>query len=82
MKKGFSVGVGPGWDSMSPARSWLSASHAAMSHDWVPGPPERQDKRWIQFAQSLLTVTHQPRAGCIRLVLIGCFSLSSIHSRL
>ena len=23
---------------------------------------------WIQFAQSLLTVAHQPRAGCIRLV--------------
>ena len=24
--------------------------------------------RWIQFAQSLLTVADQPRAGCIRLV--------------
>ena len=59
---------------MSPTRSWPSPSHAAGSHDWlpqnnwVPGPPERRD-RWIQFAQSLLTVAHQPRAGCIRLVL-------------
>ena len=74
MKKGFSSGFGPGLDSMSPARSWRSASHAAGWHDWLPkklgpGPPERQDKRWIQFAQSLLTVAQQPRAGCIRLVL-------------
>ena len=49
---------------MSPARSWRSASHAAGLHDWFPqkwepGPPERQDK---------VTVAHQPRAGCIRLV--------------
>ena len=34
---------------MSPARSWRSASHAAVLHDWFPkkwgpGPPERQDK--------------------------------------
>ena len=27
------VGFGPGLDSMSPARSWHSASHAAGSHD-------------------------------------------------
>ena len=47
--KGFLVGFGPGLDSMTPARSWLSATHAAGSHDWlpqntVPEPPERQDK--------------------------------------
>ena len=66
-KSAFSVGFGPGLDSMSP-------SHAAGSHDWLPnktgGPGFRRGRlRWIQFAQSLLTVTHQPRAGCIRLVL-------------
>ena len=70
----FSVGFGPGLDSMSPARSRRSASHAAGTHGWLPpknwvgGPPERRD-RWIQFAQSPPpTVAHQPRAGCIRLV--------------
>ena len=66
-KRIFSVGFGPGLDSMSPARSWRSASHAAGSHDWGPGL-RRGRIRWIQFAQSLLTVAHQPRAGCIRLV--------------
>ena len=46
----FSVGFGPGLDSMSPTRSWRSAGHDAGSHDWLhqknwgPGPPERQDK--------------------------------------
>ena len=49
-KRVFSVGFGPGLDSMSPARSWRFASHDAGSHDWLPkinwwpGPPERQDK--------------------------------------
>ena len=48
--------------------------------NWCPGPPETPMQftsftsfdriRWIQFAQSLLTVAHQPRAGCIRLVLL------------
>ena len=31
----FSVGFGPGLDSMSPARSRLSASHAAGTHGWL-----------------------------------------------
>ena len=35
-KRVFSVGFGPGFDSMSPARSWRSASHAAGLHDWFP----------------------------------------------
>ena len=35
-KRVFSVGFGPGLDSMSPARSWRSASHAAWSHNWLP----------------------------------------------
>ena len=62
----FSVGFGPGLDSMSPAMSRCSASHAAggtrlaSPKNWVAGPPERRG-RWIQFA-------HQPRAGCIHLV--------------
>ena len=45
----FSVGFGPGLeDSMSPARSGRSASHAAGTHGWLPpknwvaGPPKRQ----------------------------------------
>ena len=32
----FSVGFGPGLDSMSPARSSCSASHAAGTHGWLP----------------------------------------------
>ena len=32
----FSVGFGPGLDSMSPARSRRSASHAAWTHGWLP----------------------------------------------
>ena len=51
----FSVGFGPGLDSMCPARSRRSASHAAGAHGWLPqnwvaGPLERRG-RWIQFAQ-------------------------------
>ena len=54
----FSVGFGPGLDSMSPA-SRRSASHTAgrggidgYNLHSTPPPP---------------TVAHQPRAGCIRL---------------
>ena len=32
----FSVGLGPGLDSMSPARSRRSASHDAGTHGWLP----------------------------------------------
>ena len=32
-KRVFNVGFGPGFDSMSPARSWRSASHDAGLHD-------------------------------------------------
>ena len=32
----FSVGFGPGLDSMSPARSRRSASHAAGPQGWLP----------------------------------------------
>ena len=32
----LSVGLGPGLDSMSPARSRRSASHAAGTHGWLP----------------------------------------------
>ena len=35
-KRVFSVGFGPGLDSMSPARSRRSASHAAGTHGWLP----------------------------------------------
>ena len=48
----FSVGFGPGLDSMSPARSRRSASHVAGTHgclpqkNWAAGPPERRGS-WI-----------------------------------
>ena len=45
----FSVGFGPGLDSMSPARSRRSASHVAGTHGWLPQKTGRG--RWIQFAQ-------------------------------
>ena len=32
----LSVVLGPGLDSMSPARSRRSASHAAGTHGWLP----------------------------------------------
>ena len=32
----FIVGFGPGLDSMTPARSRHSASHAAGTHGWLP----------------------------------------------
>ena len=32
----LSVGLGPGLDSMSPARSRRSAIHAAGTHGWLP----------------------------------------------
>ena len=74
-KRVFSVGFDPGLDSMYPAMSWRSVSHATWWHDWLPqktgGPSLRRGRiRCIQFAQFLLTVAHQPRAGCIRLVLL------------
>ena len=67
-KRVFSVGFGPGLDSMSPPQG-AGDPH----HGWLPqktGCPglRRGSIRWIQFAQSILTVAHHPRAGCIRLV--------------
>ena len=32
----FNVGLGPGLDSMSPARSMRSTSHASGTHGWLP----------------------------------------------
>ena len=46
----FRVGFGPGLDSMSPARSRRSASHAAGTHGWLPKKTGWRG-RWIQFAQ-------------------------------
>ena len=71
----FSVGFGTGLDSMSPARNRRSASHAAGTHGWLP-----QKTGWPGLRRGLIdkynlhspvppTVAHQPRAGCIRLVL-------------
>ena len=72
----FSVGFGPGLDSMSPARSRRSASHAAGTHDWLPQKTGRPGLRRGGVGGYNLhsvppdcgTVAHQPRAGCIRLV--------------
>ena len=76
----FSVGFGPGLDSMSPARSRRSASHAAGTHGWLPKKTGRLGLRRGGVGGYNLhsvppdsppdcgTVAHQPRAGCIRLV--------------
>ena len=70
----FSVGFGPGLDSMSPARSRRSASHVAGTHGWLPQKTGRPGLRRGGVGGYNLhsvppTVVHQPRAGCIRLVL-------------
>ena len=77
----LSVGLGPGLDSMSPARSRRSASHAAGTHGWLPQKTGRPGLRRGGVGGYNLhsvppnsppdcgTVAHQPRAGCIRLVL-------------
>ena len=76
----LSVGLGPGLDSMSPARSRRSASHAAGTHGWLPLKTGRPGLRRRGVGGYNLhsvppnsppdcgTVAHQPRAGCIRLV--------------
>ena len=76
----FSVGFGPGLDSMSPARSRRSASHAAGTHGWLPQKTGRPGLRRGGVGGYNLhsvppdsppdcgTVAHQQRAGCIRLV--------------
>ena len=76
----FSVGFGPGLDSMSPARSRRSASHVAGTHGWLPQKSGRPGLRRGGVGGYNLhsvppnsppdcgTVAHQPRAGCIRLV--------------
>ena len=76
----LSVGLGPGLDSMSPARSRRSASHAAGTHGRLPQKTGRPGLRRGGVGGYNLhsvppnsppdcgTVSHQPRAGCIRLV--------------
>ena len=83
----FSAGFGPGLDSMSPARSSRSASHAAETHCWLP-----KKTGWLGLRRGGVggynlhsvppdsppdcgTVAHQPRAGCIRLLLTSSVSL-------
>ena len=76
----FSVGFGPGLDSMSPARSRRSASHAGGTHGRLPQKTGRPGL-WRggvggynlhsfppNSPPDCGTVAHQPRAGCIRLV--------------
>ena len=76
----FSAGFDPGLDSMSPARSRRSVSHAAGTHGWLPKKTGRPGLRRGGVSGYNLhsvhpsppdcgTVAHQPRAGCIRLVL-------------
>ena len=80
----FSVGFGPGLDSMSPARSRRFASHAAGMHGWLPpknwvaGPPERQGLVDTIYTVPP-TVAHQPRAGCIRLVQLFMIIYDLVH---
>ena len=87
----LSVGLGPGLDSMSPARSRRSASHAAGTHGWLPQKTGRPGLRRGGVGGYNLhsvppnsppdcgTVAHQPRAGCIRLVQGVWSSSSSCH---
>ena len=87
----LSVGLGPGLDSMSPARSRRSASHAAGTHGWLPQKTGRPGLRRGGVGGYNLhsvppnsppdcgTVAHQPRAGCIRLVHSSVFSLCFAH---
>ena len=88
----FSVGFGPGLDSMSPARSRRSASHVAGPHGWLPQKTGRPGLRRGGVDGYNLhsvppnsppdcgTVAHQPRAGCIRLVLSFFFFINIIIS--
>ena len=64
---------GPGLDSMSPARSRRSA---AGTHGWLPPPP----KNWVDTICTVPpTVAHQPRAGCIHLVLQSNVETGLLH---
>ena len=91
----FSVGFGPRLDSMSPARSRRSASHAAGTHGRLPQKTGRPGLRRGGVGGYNLhsvppnsppncgTVAHQPRAGCILLVLMceffQCISNGSFY---
>ena len=78
----FSVGFGPGLDSMSPARSRRSASHVAGTHGWLPKktgwPGLRRGGVGGYNLHSVPpnsppdcgTVAHHPRAGCIRVAIL------------
>ena len=69
------VGLGPGLDSMSPARSRRSASHAAGTHGWLPQKTGRPGLRRGGVGGYNLhsvppnsppdcgTVAHQPRSS-------------------
>ena len=79
----LSVGLGPGLDSMSPARSRRSASHAVGTHGWLPQKTGRPGLRRggvggynLHSVPPTVALAHQPRAGCIRLVLFSSFILS------
>ena len=80
--RAFSVGFGPGLDSMSPARSRRSASHAAGTHGWLPqknwaaGPPERRGK-WIQFAQCSPRLWHANHEQAVSAWCLNALSLAS-----
>ena len=84
----FSVGFGPGLDSMSPARSRRSASHAAGTHGRLPqkklgGRASGEAGVGGYNLHSVPpdsppdcgTVAHQPRACCIRLVPDDVFNI-------
>ena len=86
----FSVGFGPGLDSMSPRRSRRSASHAAGTHGWLPQKTGRPGLRRGGVGGYNLnsvpptvppTVAHQPQAGCIRLVHSSLVILSFKETR-
>ena len=51
----FSVGFGPGLESMSPARSRHSTSHAAGTHGWL-----NSQKNWVLLS-SFYTISSSVR---------------------
>ena len=70
----FSVGFSPRLDSMSPARSRRSASHAAGTHGWLPKKTGWPGLRGGGVGGYNL---HSPPTGCIRLVPISYIDLSN-----
>ena len=89
----LSVGLGPGLDSMSPARSRRSASHAAGTHGWLPQKTGRPGLRRGGVGGYNLhsvppnsppdcgTVAHQPPSSYFIIIIVSSnLCLPSLHA--